>query len=399
MTTPTQITVIRTIERPALCTKIAHNAITERLAKDRWLYNHFLETINKHYDDTKETLGLYDCFGILTELRKTDNELARYNVSSQRFVLKRLCNAFVRFYKKEGGKPRFKGLNRKIRSLETDNFRILPNNKIKIKGLPGIKVRNIPDGKIKLVRILKTALRVTVQFVVEQVKEIVPSNAPVVGIDVGINSLAVLSDGTEYGGRNRDHSKIKDLQRDLHLQRRKGKTGKHNKPKTKWSNAHRAVRYKLAKTHERVRIRERNALHRISREIVNKHPNIAIEKLQIPNMVKNKKLSRRILEQGWGYLKSMLTYKSEETGGEVIQVSARNTSKTCSECGIEINRDLNAAINISRRAIARPSGGDLVDGFGSVVTDRGSDLDGALSSVWGNAFRTEKDIMATKSSI
>ena len=418
MSTPTQITVIRTIERPALCTKIDHNAITERLAKDRWLYNHFLETINKHYDNTKETLGLYDCFGILKDLRKTDTALARYNVSSQRFVLKRLCNAFVRFHKKEGGKPRFKGLNRKIRSLETDSFRILPNNKIKIKGLPGIKVRNIPEGKIKLIRILKTALRVTVQFVVEQVKEIVPSNAPVVGIDVGINSLAVLSDGSEYGGRKRDHSKIKALQKDLHQQPRKGKTGKHNKPKTKWSNAHRAVRFKLAKTHERVRINERNALHRISREIVNNHPNIAIEDLQIPNMVKNKKLSRRILEQGWGTLKSMLTYKSEETGGKVIQVSARNTSKTCSgcgsvkeelslservftcsECGIEINRDLNAAINISRRALARPSGGDLVDGFGSVVTDRGSDLDGALSSVWGDAFRTEKDIMAAKSSI
>ncbi len=56
----------------------------------------------------------------------------------------------------------FKGLNRKIRSLETDSFRILPNNKIKIKGLPGIKVRTIPEGKIKLVRIVKTALRVTV---------------------------------------------------------------------------------------------------------------------------------------------------------------------------------------------------------------------------------------------
>ena len=413
MTTSTQITVIRTIERPALCTKIAHKAINERLAKDRWLYNHFLETINKHYDDTKETLSFFDCCAKLKTLRKTDEVLARYNVTSQRYVLKRLCNAFVRFYKKEGGKPRFKGLNRKIRSLETDSFRILPNNKIKIKGLPGIKVRNIPEGKIKLVRILKTALRVTVQFVVEQVKEIVLSNAPIVGIDLGINSLAVLSDGTEYVGRVRDHSEIKALQKDLHLQRRKGKTGKHNKPKTKGSDVHRAVRFKLAKTHERVRIREWNALHRISCEIVNTHPNIAIEDLRIPNMVKNKKLSRSILEQGWGYLKSMLTYKSKETGGEVIQVSAHNTSKTCSgcgsvkeelslservytcsECGIAINRDLNAAINISRRALARPSGGDLVDGFGSVVSDRGSDLDGASSSVWGNAFRTDKDIMA-----
>ncbi len=74
------------------------------------------------------------------------------------------------------------------------------------------------------------------------------------------------------------------------MQPRKGKTGTNNKPKTKGSSAHQAVRYALAKEHERLRIKERNALHRISREIVSSHPKLAIEDLQIPNMVKNKKL-------------------------------------------------------------------------------------------------------------
>ncbi len=118
MTAPTHITVIRTLEQPALCTKIAHKAINVRLAKDRWLYNYFLEQINKHCDSTKETLSFFDCCVKLTTLRGTDAALAKYNVSSQRYVLKRLCNAFNRFHKKKGGKPRFKGLNRKIRSLE-----------------------------------------------------------------------------------------------------------------------------------------------------------------------------------------------------------------------------------------------------------------------------------------
>ncbi len=79
--------VIRTLEQPALCTKVAHKAINERLAKDRWLYNHLLEQINKHYDTTKETLGFFDCCAKLKTLRETDTELAKYNVSSQRFVL------------------------------------------------------------------------------------------------------------------------------------------------------------------------------------------------------------------------------------------------------------------------------------------------------------------------
>ncbi len=55
------------------------------------------------------------CYSLLKELRETDEVLARCNVSSQRFVLKRLWNVFMRVYTKEGGKPRFKGLNHKIR--------------------------------------------------------------------------------------------------------------------------------------------------------------------------------------------------------------------------------------------------------------------------------------------
>ena len=380
------ITTFRTIERTALCRRSFYSHLNARLAKDRWLYNHFLEKINQHYEETGESLSFFDCCNKLKELRKTDAGLAKYNVTSQRYVLKRLCDTFKSFYKKEGGKPRFKGVKRKIRSFETDSFSIR-DNKVKIKGLPSVKVRSIPEGEIKLVRILKTALRVVVQFVMAIEKEVVVSDAPAVGIDVGIKSLAVLSDGTAIESRNRDHSKIKELQHNLHLHTRVGKSGEHNKPKTKGSRAYKATRYKLAKEHERVRIRERNELHRVSREVVTRYPNIVMEDIPIPNLVKNKRLSRRILEQGWGLLKRMLTYKSEETGGKVVLVSPRDTSKacsgcgsvkralslservyTCSECGIEIDRDLNAAINISRRGLSRHSGGDLAEGFGSVVT-------------------------------
>ena len=405
------LTILRTIERTALCRRVFYKHLTARLAKDRWLFNHFLAKINQHYAETGESLSFFDCCNKLKELRATDAELAKYNVTSQRYVLKRLCDTFKAFYKKEGGKPRFKGINRKIRSFQTDIFSIR-GNKIKIKGLPSIKVRSIPEGEIRLVRVLQTALRVVVQFVVAIEKEVVGSDAPAIGIDVGVKSLAVLSDGTAIESRVRDHSKITELQRDLHLQTRKGKSGEHNKPKTKGSRAYHATRYKLAKAHERVRIRERNALHRVSREIVTLYPNIVLEDVQIPNMVKNRRLSRRILEQGWGMLKRMLTYKSKETGGKVILVSPRNTSKTCSgcgnvkqrlslrervytcsECGIAIDRDLNAAINISRRGLSRRSGGDLVEGFGSVVT-RGSDMSSSITAMQGNTFRVQKDIVA-----
>ena len=67
---------------------------------------------------------------------------------------------------------------------------------------------------------------------------------------------------------------------------RTGKSGEHNKPKKKGSRAFNATRYKLAKEHERARIKERNELHRISREIVTQFPNIALEDIKILNLVK-----------------------------------------------------------------------------------------------------------------
>lgn len=133
--------------------------------------------------------------------------------------------------------------------------------------------------------------------------------------------------------------------------------------------------------------KQRNELHRGSREVVTRYPNIVLEGYKDTKLVKNKRLSRRISEKGWGIRKRMLTYKSEETGGKVVLVSPRDTSKafsrcgsvkdslslrervyTFSKCGIEINRDLNAAINISRRGLSRHLGGDLAEEFGSVVT-------------------------------
>lgn len=73
-----------------------------------------------------------------------------------------------------------------------------------------------------------------------------------VGTDIGVRSLAVLSDGNEIAGRDRDQSKIKELQGALHVQTRVGKSGDHIKLETNGSKAYNVTRYKLAKEHERI---------------------------------------------------------------------------------------------------------------------------------------------------
>ena len=125
--------------------------------------------------------------------------------------------------------------------------------------------------------------------------------------------------------------------------------------------------------------------------IVKDNPNIAVEKLTILNMVKNKRLSRSILEQSWGLFVRMLEYKAERAGGRVVKVNPKNTSKacsgcgnvkaslplservySCSNCGLVIDRDHNAAKNIANLANAGLSAGDTPThsamGFSSPLT-------------------------------
>ena len=139
----------------------------------------------------------------------------------------------------------------------------------------------------------------------------------------------------------------------------------------KGSNSRKRKKVLLAKEWQRVRGRERNAVHRLTTEIVRKGNRIAIEDLQIGNMLKNRRLARAISEQQWGHLSYQLSYKAESAGGEFVKVDPAHSSRTCSgcgsikdmplsvrvyacpDCGLEMSRDRNAAINILRPGIEK----------------------------------------------
>ena len=123
---------------------------------------------------------------------------------------------------------------------------------MKINGLLDIETISIPEGEIKLVRLLRTASRVTVQLVVRIEEVETPSDALAVGKDVGHKLLSVMSDGGVVRVRELDHSEVTEFESNLRLQTRTGKSGEHYKPKTKGNNAYNAIRYKLGKAHERI---------------------------------------------------------------------------------------------------------------------------------------------------
>ncbi len=121
---------------------------------------------------------------------------------------------------------------------------------------------------------------------------------------------------------------------------------------------------------ERMKLSERNTLHRISTAIVKQHNRIAVEDLQIGNMVKNPNLARSIAEQSWGRLADQLSYKAASAGGEVLRVAPQHSSTDCHACGhrqamplsarefvcigcgLVTDRDVNAARNILQRGIS-----------------------------------------------
>jgi putative transposase len=126
--------------------------------------------------------------------------------------------------------------------------------------------------------------------------------------------------------------------------------------------------------HEYIENQRKDFLNKLAYRLVENNDLIAIEDLQIQNMVKNQHLSKSIFDDGWGYLAKRLSDKAAEAGREVVRVNPAYTSKTCSgcgaifeymdlsvrwiecDCGLSMNRDVNAAINILNRALPNRGG-------------------------------------------
>lgn len=276
--------------------------------------------------------------------------------------------AFQAFFRRvkageKPGYPRFKGRLhfRSIGLKEYGNGFALDGRKLRVSGVGRISVRwHRPlEGTVKTVRVICKAGKWYASFACE-----VPEPAPLpatgraVGIDVGISALLTTSDGAkvEHPAFYRaGQQKLRRLQRRL----ARAKRGSHN-----WGRALRAVQRQQA----HVAAQRADFLHQLSAGLVRQHDRIALEDLRVRNMVRNRHLSKSILDSGWAAFRQHLTYKAESAGREVAFVDPAYTSRCCSECGavfqdfdlstrwvncacgLSLDRDHNAALNILRRA-------------------------------------------------
>src|SRR6266540_760487 len=224
-------------------------------------------------------------------------------------------------------------------------------------------------ARILAATITRTANRWYVSFTVE-VERLIPDRpqqAGVVGVDVGIRHLAVLSTGQIIPNpRPLDQAQRRLRRLNRQLARRHGPSapdGTRRTPSTGWRETQR----RLGTAHARVANLRRDGLHKLTTELAACHDTIVIEDLNVAGMVRNRRLARHITDAGWGELCRQLGYKTAWVGTRLVQAAAfYPSSKTCSACGIvkaklplsarvfccescglRIDRDLNAARNLA----------------------------------------------------
>lgn len=327
------------------------------------LYNAAIQERTEAWQKQKKNIRLYDQNKELTELRQNDPEYAEISLKIMRAPLYRVNRAFQGFFGRaqRGENPgylRYKSHER-YSSISWDSA-VRHGNKLTVPKLGKIKFKASQEmkGNPKFTTIIKKSEKKWIARIVCDIgpapEKVAVSNA--IGIDLGLTSLVTLSDGTSIENprwTKKHEDRIADAGRKLSRKKRGSK------------NRLRA-RQALARAHERARDARDNYLHHVSKQLVSQYDLIAYEKLNVAGMVKYGYLGKYINDAAWAKLIWQISYKAEEAGRYAIAVNPKNTSQLCSRCGekvpkdlsvrqhdcphcgLSLNRDHNAAINVLR---------------------------------------------------
>ena len=377
---------VRTFVFRLLPTRAQHASLRQILDDQRNLYNAALQERRDAWSKGKTSISMNDQTRSLTEIRKFDETYgdAPYNLS--KWTLKRIDDAFKAFFRraKKAGKagfPRFRSASR-WRSFgfhQKDGLRLKGDRLLFSGGIIGalrLKMhRPLPDGAvIKSAVFTKEAGIWRVALSCEVPLAAANDDATAIGIDVGIEHLATDSIGRHYANLRPGGARAKRVRR---AQRALTRCRRGSKRRRK-------VRTRLAREQRGLRNARTTHLHDVANAIVRSASTIFVEDLRIKNMTRSARgsvaepgmnvrqkagLNRALADAAPGRLISMIDYKAESAGGRMIKIDPRNTSKTCSSCGVvapkalsvrrhvcpcgaDLHRDHNAAINIRERGLA-----------------------------------------------
>lgn len=348
------------------------NSIARTFGCCRFVSNHYLALRKETYEQTGETLNYYACAKDMTGLKQQEETLwlKEVDATALQSSLRDLDDAYQHFFRrvKKGekpGYPRFKSRHHHKQSYKSKcvgrNIKVL-EGAVQLPKLGKVKccVSRPVQGKILSATVSRSACGkyyVALCCRLDQELPKLPTTGAVVGLDVGIKSFAVSSDGVEYPNPKYLRQSEKKLAR---LQRQLSR-------KTKGSENWNKARIQVARLHEHIDIQRRDMQHKLSTKIIRQNDIICIEDLAPKNMVRNHKLAKSISDASWGEFRRQLTYKAERYGKQLVTVNRfYPSSQTCSECGTQwpgtkdlkvrhwicpecgasLDRDTNAAVNI-----------------------------------------------------
>lgn len=341
--------------------------LAETLETCRHLYNHCLAERKQAWEERGESVSRYQQSACLPALRSGNEYLARAYAQVLQNVIRRVDVSYQNFFRRvkekrgKPGFPRFKGrgwYDSFVYPQYAHGWRI-KDGRLDLRKIGDIRLffdRPL-GGKPKTCTIRRRVDGWYACICCEVGPNPLPETGESVGIDMGLEYFATLSTGEHIANPRylrRAEGKLKTAQRRL-TRRKIG------------SNRRRKARVLLAKAHMKVRRARLDHAHKAAREIVSRFDEIAVEDLSIQNMLKWHPVAKSIADAGWGIFLRVLREKAESAARAYIEVSPAGTSQDCSGCGervpkrlserwhscpycgLEMQRDVNAALNIRKK--------------------------------------------------
>lgn len=351
-------------------TKVQRTAMQNSLDACRWVYNKALEVRKEAWEERQENIGRYDTIKMIPDWKMEHPFLTDAYAQCLQEACTRVDLAFQAFFRRckngeKPGYPRFKGDWYKSFTYPQGGFKLISEKILHLSKIGDVKIKlHRPlEGEVKALSIKRDVLgnwyacfSVEVEF-----EPLLPTDK-VIGVDLGLKSFAVYSDGQVVDNPRffrQDEAELAKTQRRL---------SKCRKGSQEWYKCKRAVQH----IHQRIKNRRDDFAHKLSKQLIDEYQTIALEDLKIADMQDGnfRYMNKSIRDAAWGKLIQYTQYKAVRAGRTCVLVDPKNTTQMCSgcgeivrkdlsvrvhkcpHCGLVLDRDHNAAINILARGMA-----------------------------------------------
>lgn len=339
----------------------------------RYVYNHFLKRRIEYHEKEGKYINSFALSKELTILKNELEWLKEVDCQALQQELRHQDNAFERFFKAKKGFPKFKTKHCYRYSYTTIlNVSLdVENHKIKLPkiGKVNLRLERIPKGQIKSVTVKQVPSgKYFVSLTILEEDKYLPkkqiTEQTTIGIDLGLKDFAILSDGRKISNPKYLKQNLKKL---AILQKRLSR-------KQKGSSNRNEARIKVAKQYEKITNLRKDFLHKLTHQLTheNQVSTLCIEDLSVSNMIKNHKLARSISDVSWYKFRTLLEYKCELYGKNLLIIGRFEPSSKmctcgyinkeltladrewiCPQCGTHHDRDILAANNIKKFALSK----------------------------------------------